>query len=81
VKVKVGYYDTHSSTQLRGTERGKEALVTSEFKLKKMSQRGITCGLRWAWSGTRSVRKRPLNSLATYSINPNPANMENMVSS
>ena len=53
---------------IRGIERGKNVLVMFGFKLKKMSQSAITCGLRRAYSGTRSVHKRPLKSSATHSI-------------
>jgi hypothetical protein len=43
---------------IRGIEIGKDVMY--EFNLKKMSRGVITCNLRCASSGTRSVRKRPV---------------------
>jgi len=64
----LGAYDklSHSSTAvIRGIECEIVVLVMFEFKRKKMSHGAITCGQGRASGGTRSVRKVPLNSLAT----------------
>jgi hypothetical protein len=49
--------------ELCGREHGKEEFV--KFKLKKMSQSGITRGLWKASSGTRTIRKGPILSSKT----------------
>jgi len=62
----LGAYETlsHSSTAVfRGIECGIVVLFMSEFKLKKMSHRSITCGLGSASDGTRSIPKLPLTCL------------------
>ena len=58
----LGAYEklSHSSTAVfRGIECGIVVLVMFEFKLKKMSHRAITCGLRRASGDTGSVRSFP----------------------
>ena len=57
---------SHPSTAaIRGIESGKDVLVMFGFKLKEKSRSGITCNLRRASNGSRSVRKRFVGHLST----------------
>ena len=64
--VKIWALSISSSTAvLRGIECEIVVLVMFEFKLKEMSYRAMSCGQGRASVDTRSVRKVPLNPLAT----------------